>query len=35
VSLQNIIRIDGVTEDGQGQLMTLYEEPLIIDEEAH
>jgi hypothetical protein len=32
VRLQNIARIDGVTEDGQGKLMTLYEEPLVMDE---
>jgi hypothetical protein len=35
VRLQNIARIDGVTEDGQGELMTLYEEPLVLDEKAH
>jgi hypothetical protein len=35
VRLRNIARIDGVTEDGQGELMTLYEEPLVLDEKAH
>jgi hypothetical protein len=34
VRLQSIVRIDGVTKDGQGELMTLYEEPLIMDERA-
>jgi hypothetical protein len=34
VRLRNIARIDGVTEDGQGKLMTLYEEPLVMDEKA-
>lgn len=34
VRLQNIARIDGVTEDGQGKLMTLYEESLVMDERA-
>ena len=34
VRLQSIVRTDGVTEDGQGELMTLYEEPLVLDEKA-
>jgi hypothetical protein len=34
VRLQNIVRIDGVTEDGQGELMTLYGEPLVLDEKT-
>jgi hypothetical protein len=34
VRLRNIARIDGVTEDGQGKLVTLYEEPLVMDEKA-
>lgn len=35
VSLQNIARIDGVTEGGRGKLMTLYQEPLVpADEKA-
>jgi hypothetical protein len=32
VRLQNIARIDGVTEGGRGKLMTLYQEPLGMDE---
>jgi hypothetical protein len=32
VRLRNIARIDGVSEDGQEKLMTLYEEPLVMDE---
>jgi hypothetical protein len=35
VRLQSIVRIDEVTEDGQGELMTLYEEPLVMDETAY
>jgi hypothetical protein len=34
VRLQSIVRIDGVTKDGQGELMTLYEESLFMDERA-
>jgi len=34
VRLQSIVRIDGVTKEGQGDLVTLYEEPLIMDERA-
>ena len=30
VRLQSIIRTDGVTEDGQGELMALYEERLFM-----
>jgi hypothetical protein len=35
VRLQSIIRIDGGIKDGQGELMTLYKEPLVMDEKAH
>jgi hypothetical protein len=34
VRLNNIARIDGITEDGQGELMTLYAESLAMDEKA-
>lgn len=34
VRLRSIARIDGVTEDGLGKLMTLYAEPLAQDEKA-
>jgi hypothetical protein len=34
VRLRNIARIDGVTKGGQGDLMTLYEESLVLDEKA-
>jgi hypothetical protein len=33
--LQSIVRIDGVSKNGQGELITLYEESLVIDEKAH